>query len=889
MVSTYHGIETGRRATEYFRKGMELSRINTSNVKEEGYSRQVINTEAATAYSGIDIKGHLGTGVQITGIQRMRDAFLDQRYRSAMVDMGYWTQVVSSMKKMEGALTNPSVKNLDKRLDEFWKAMQDVDVRPEKDAAMRAIKVQSADSITSFMAELKRTFNTHRDDLNQSIKMKVQETNTIIDQIVVLNGAIQKVRLAGGEPNNLLDKRDLLADSLCRLTGATVGLDGTDDRDGDYRIDLHGKLLVQGENSRHLICVENPGNNGYYEVQVEYNQYDIISDPSVAQVLIERRADDRLSTVGSCSIDGSHELETLRLADEMFWTVGYGKGIGDGGDRLDTILNKGQSLGIVGSFALQVGSSGVRTISNAFASSPPGLDAVLAPPGPGEPTDYRFRMSSGDFESTLTLTWNTGTSNWDCADNLGNASSGTGGVFSNHDLAAFVNQYTGNGVTARVENHSLVVESVDRHIVSITDMKGDLMSRSGLMGKNPAVLIEVKDTDSLTTIANKINNAYRFNELATPSTGTIPSYTTNPPGSAPNTPESWMHATVEQDSNGAYYLCLTSNAAGEEARINVMAGSVCGAGSGEMYVPRLLGLIQDDGARTDMTSYIQLDKKNEKIITQSDGDVFVDDAWIKFDGREYLSSSNEFKEARRIPLTGHAPARTAEDFSGGIRLNLQGEGKATIIVRHPLQNGEIFGMIKCRDDIALEEMDFFDDLIYRLGTEFNAIHYAGYGAGDNAQRTGVGFFNPVTSKYGSFGTLSVDEVVRKDPSLIAAACGNGAGESRGAGDGGNALMLAQLQKRKLFTGSTADFNTYYQSFVAELGAFKNRASEMQTLDGHLLKQITFQRTSVMGVNTEEEILNIVRMNQEFNAASQYISKLFGVIDQIISGVGRVGK
>ena len=38
MVSTYHGIETGRRAIEYFRKGMEISGINTTNVKTEGYS-----------------------------------------------------------------------------------------------------------------------------------------------------------------------------------------------------------------------------------------------------------------------------------------------------------------------------------------------------------------------------------------------------------------------------------------------------------------------------------------------------------------------------------------------------------------------------------------------------------------------------------------------------------------------------------------------------------------------------------------------------------------------------------------------------------------------------------------------------------------------------------
>jgi hypothetical protein len=40
----------------------------------------------------------------------MRDQFLDQQYRSASTDMGYWSQIVSSMKKMEGVLTDPAVK-----------------------------------------------------------------------------------------------------------------------------------------------------------------------------------------------------------------------------------------------------------------------------------------------------------------------------------------------------------------------------------------------------------------------------------------------------------------------------------------------------------------------------------------------------------------------------------------------------------------------------------------------------------------------------------------------------------------------------------------------------------------------------------------------------------
>ena len=890
MVSTYHGIETGRSAVGYFRKGLEVSSLNMSRKLDEGYSRQVVGAETAGAYTGGDINGYLGAGANIAKIQRMRDTFIDQQYRNATTTQAYWSTVVKSLGEIERFITDPKQKNLNNRLDDFWAGMQAIHTRPD-DKSVRADMIERTYSVTSFAKQLKTTFDNHRDSLNKTIYMKVQETNTIIDQIGVLNGAINAVRLAGGEPNELLDKRDLLADKLVVLTGAHINQDGVDDLDGDYKVILNGKTLVQGTETRHLVCVPNPGNSGYYDIQIEDNLYDVSSDPSVAEALIERRADDQRPVDGSCNLGGTHELDVKRTADEFFWSVGYGKGVSQGGSRLDGLLSAQQKLGISGSFALQVGSGGVRNVSRAFASNPPGMDVVLGPPGPGAETEYRFRVAAGDFESTISLAWNAGTSQWEASDNLGNgptAGTGAGGAFTNQDLSEFLNQYSGEGITARVDNHGLVVETTDRQYVSFSDLKGDLIQKADMQNPNPAVLIEVSDEDSLQTIANKINNAYRFNELGSELKGTVPNYTTNPPDTAPNTPESWMHATVEKDANGEYYLRLTSNVAGEEARINVLSGAVCGSGAGEMHVPRLLGLLENSATgQADVTSYTQVNPETGAITTRDTGDVFVDDAWFTFDGREYLSFANSFKDANRVQMVGKSPL-DATDFHLGIRLTLKGEGTSTITVRHPVTNGELFAMVKSRDDLTLGQMDFFDDMMYKYGTEFNAIHYAGYGVGDYAETTGMSFFKPVATKHGSLGVLEMDELLVKDASRIAAASGDGTGKSRGLSDGNNALLTAQLQKRKLFSGGMADFNTFYESYVADLGAFADRAYQMEKTQNHVVEQIDLDRKSVMDVDPDEEMLSAVAWNQQFNAASQYISKLFAVIDQIISGVGRVG-
>lgn len=594
---------------------------------------------------------------------------------------------------------------------------------------------------------------------------------------------------------------------------------------------------------------------------------------------------------------GSHVMDVRRTADELFWTAGFGKGQSDGGSRIDSIKERERALNIQGSFALQVGSKGVRAYSEAFVKNPPGAGNVLGTPGSGDPHLYTFRLAAGDFESSIQLSWDSAASSWDISDNSGSAVVNAGAVLSADELSDFINtNYISSGINSKVEDNAIVIESADRHIISVTDINGELMRSCGLVNENPTVLIDVTAEDSLQTIANKINNAYRFdkvNEVRGEEGGESGKlfYETLPRGSVPDSPEQWMHASVEDDGRGGYFLCLTSNAAGEAHRINVMSGSVCGGGVNDMAVARMLGLVDDASAtHTDVTSYIQLDRANKQIITRSDpfGDVYVDDAWVIYDGKEYISDANAFKDARAVDLVGGAHVSRLEEFSPGLRVFLKGAGSTDILVRHPLVKGEIFAKLKMRDDILLSQMDSFDDLTYKLTSQFNAIHRAGYGIEEYANTTGLSFFEEMKGEYGAFGRFAMDRDAMFNQNRFAAASGDGKGHSAGCGDGSGALATAQLKQAKLFMSKTADFSDLYKGFVADVGAFGERAKGTLKTQDYVVEQIDIQRKSVMGVNGNEDMLNLVEMNSNFGKASYYISTLMQVMDKIISGVGRVG-
>ena len=827
MINSFFGLEMGRRAMDYFRRGMETAGHNIANADVEGYSRQRVEASTTEPYtvpgmSRPEIPLQIGTGVKVDAIVRLRDAFLDAQYSEEASLQGYWEALEQAIDNIELFVNEPAGEGLSSALNAFWSALEELQKRPENSAAREGV-IQSAQSLTVFLSQLAQNYDQYRVSLNNDLKLSVEEANALIDQIAALNGTIAEIQAVGGNPNDLLDRRDLLVDKLSLLLDVSVA-STTDQDDGDFKIDLHGKTLVQGTQSRHLVLVSIAGNEGYYDVQVEDNLFDQVSDPSVLLATVEQRA-----------AEAVHSVQVKRLAAETAWKVGSTSG-------LSNITSPDQALNLRGSFGLQVSSGGVIKSSISFADSG---GRVLGTPGPGEPTEYSFRLAAGGFESVITVEWN-GTT-WDISDNLNSSHTlDAGSDLELGDLEDFINTYYSSDLDASVDSSRLVLESVDHNLISITDIKGGLASKMGLADNGKAVTIDVVEGDTLQTIANKINSAYAA------------------ASGSPNTPEEWLNASVKESIYGSYYLELESHVVGEAYRINVL-----GDEGGSFYAAQNLGLV-DSGGKTGVIEA-------------------AEDALFLFDGREYLSSSNAFKDARRItPDDGYA-ASTLEEVSPGVRLTLQSTGDTSITVLHHVKGGKILGLLEARDDVILSHLDSFDELAYRLALEFNAIHRAGHGMGDNAELTGISFFNPLPSLAGAAEGLSVNGALVEDSSLIAAASGDGTGHSVGSGDGSNALRMAQLKQSKILKGRSASFNEFYESFIAALGAQGQRTRTMADNQRALMNQIDAQRQSVMGVNIDEEMMDIIKFQQAFNAIARYVTTIDEMLDVIVNRMGIVGR
>ena len=830
MWNSFFGLEMGRRAMDYFRRGMETAGHNISNADVEGYSRQRVEASTTSPFTNPalnrpNIPGQVGTGVQIDAIVRLRDAFLDIQYREEMTVKGYWEQIQNALSTVEVYVNEPAGAGLKTALDTYWSSLQELSKRPD-DSAVREDMVEKTKNLTVYLGQLVRNYDEYRTALNRDIKLMVDEANTLIDQIAGLNTTIKQVQGVGGNPNDLMDKRDLLVDKLSKLIDISVNppcLEG----DGEFKIDLGGKLLVQGDQTRHLVTVPVAGNTGFFDVQVEDNLFDHVSDPSVLFATIEQGAPEAI-----------HTVNVQRLASESAWSVGYGESTCPDRIKPETMT---EALNLRGTFTLQVGSQGTRSVSSVLTGG------IALPSGiPGE--SHSFRVSAGSFEREISVTWNAGTGTWDLSDGV-NAAPSAGADLTLTDLQGFLSTSFGGeiSVTLNGAGTQMTFSSTLNHLLSITDVKGGLVSALGMENSAPSVSIEVVEEDTLETIKNKINSA--FSDASNGLTK----------------PENWLHASIELDAaTNTYFLTLESNAAGEAHRINVL-----GDENGSLQIAKRLGFLNGDGS----TNYRE----------------YARDAAFTFDGKLYLSESNMVRNARRVPVLNDYSASTLEEVSPGIRMELRAVGESDITVRHHVKGGAIRGALEARDDIILDFLDVLDEMAYGLVKEMNALHYGGYGVGESETTTGVAYFNPIAVRYGASRLLEINRAIDEDRSLIAAASGDGNGFSNGSGDGSNALRMAQLKQTKVLQSRSADFNEFYESFIASLGAQGDRAKTMLKNQNALISQINNQRQSVMGVNIDEEMMSIIKFQQAFNAMARYITTVDEMLDRIINGMGLVGR
>lgn len=226
MSGLFSTFNIARRGMSVSQKQIDVTTHNISNANTEGFSRQ--RAEAVTtkpfgmpSLHSIAEPGQLGTGAEIKSIKRIRDSFLDYQVRNETSTLGKYETRANYLSEIENILSEPSDTGLSSVITNFYKSWDELNKQASGSNA-RTVVVQQSLALTNALNQTSTQLTNLQKNAQEGIKSGVFEVNNILNQIQQLNKEIRAVKVAGNEPNDLMDKRDLLLDKLSNKYNITV-------------------------------------------------------------------------------------------------------------------------------------------------------------------------------------------------------------------------------------------------------------------------------------------------------------------------------------------------------------------------------------------------------------------------------------------------------------------------------------------------------------------------------------------------------------------------------------------------------------------------------------------------------------------------------------------
>lgn len=188
--------------------------------------------------------------------------------------------------------------------------------------------------------------------------------------------------------------------------------------------------------------------------------------------------------------------------------------------------------------------------------------------------------------------------------------------------------------------------------------------------------------------------------------------------------------------------------------------------------------------------------------------------------------------------------------------------------------GELRAIIDLRDTVVSDYLAKLDGVASTIAENVNALHRTGTTL--TGQPAG-NFFTEVATA----STISLNPAIKNHPELIAASA------TGAVGDGELARQISLLKDAPISNGQT--INQLYRSLVGDIGTAASVA-DRQVLTYRLsLEQFITQQQSISGVSLDEEMINMIKFQQAYNASARVLTVMDEMLDVIIERTGVVGR
>lgn len=215
LLSTLNTAKSGMNVSQV---AIQTTSHNISNINTPGYSRQRVNQSASSPYSmpGKNSNfgaGQIGTGAQIDDVTRIRNSFYDYQYRSESHQYGNTSVKYEYFKNIEGIFNEPSDTAISSSLNSFFNSWSELSKDPQS-SGVKSVVIENGKYLSNSINSAFKRLESLEEGLDKQSEYIIDEVNSMLSQLDKLEKNIKIIQGSGKSPNDFLDKRDQLLDTL---------------------------------------------------------------------------------------------------------------------------------------------------------------------------------------------------------------------------------------------------------------------------------------------------------------------------------------------------------------------------------------------------------------------------------------------------------------------------------------------------------------------------------------------------------------------------------------------------------------------------------------------------------------------------------------------------
>ena len=214
---------------------------NLANAATPGYHRQRV--ELNTRFPLREDDHHVGTGVDVSRIARLRNSAVETALLRNTSEAGTSQQTLEINRQIESLLT-PGDATIHETLSNFFNRLEKASNAPQ-DLTVRQEFISSADELMSSFNTLDQKLATLEREVRLNVDDGVKDVNQLLNDIAGLNSLIFQTRASSSEPNDLLDRRDAMVTKLTEWVDA----DSVSLGDGREQVLIAGGAVIVGNQS----------------------------------------------------------------------------------------------------------------------------------------------------------------------------------------------------------------------------------------------------------------------------------------------------------------------------------------------------------------------------------------------------------------------------------------------------------------------------------------------------------------------------------------------------------------------------------------------------------------------------------------------------------------